>query len=285
MSGGNPPDIGRAVVEAVSADSSGAVIAVFSRATYVEVGDTVFAIVSTTEFSGPLHARVLDPPKLRVGTRASVIGGRLILDDRAFDLPEQCWSPDVFFPGASTPIVLDSVLLHEPDLDLGVQGRVALEPSLGSRLENALQRGGLDEACRGLFGRGSGLTPAGDDVAAGLMFAESLTGLGDEQARLTITAKASTHRISQAFLAAAARGQSLEPLHRLLAACDANDQCGALRARADLAGVGHTSGLDLAFGALVGLRWAQGAGWQKPTVCRNTESTFNQSGTSIETVT
>ena len=256
----SPPDIGRAVVEALSADSSGAVIAVFSRASYVEVGGHVFAIVSTAEFSGPLHARVPNPPKPRVGTQASVAGGRLILGEQALDLPCERWEPTPFSVGASVPVMLDRVLMHEPDLDLGSRVRVAQEPSLGSSIGDALQRGGLDEACGDLFGRGSGLTPAGDDVAAGLMIAESLAGLGDERTRLAIATAAPTHRISRAFLAAAARGQSLEPLHRLLAACAADDLAGARRARADLAAVGHTSGLDLAYGALVGLRWAADAG-------------------------
>ena len=260
MRRGAPPDIGRAVVEALSTDSSGEVIAVFSRASYVEVGGHVFAIVSTAEFSGPLHARVPEPPKLRVGTRAAVAGGRLLIGEQAVSLPRERWSPVAWLPGASAPVMLDRVLEHEPVLDLGSRGRAAFEPSLESRLEVALRRGGIVEACRGLFGRGSGLTPAGDDVAAGLLVAESLLGIGDERMRLAIAAEASTHRISRAFLTAAARGQSLEPLHRLLAACAVDDFTGARRARSDLATVGHTSGLDLAYGALVGLRWAAGAG-------------------------
>ena len=232
----------------------------FTRASYVEVGGHVFAIVSTAEFSGPLHARVPESPKLRVGPRASVADGRLILGEQALDLHCEFWEPTPFSVGASLPVMLDRVLMHEPDLDLGSRGRAVLEPSLGSSIGNALQRGGLDEACGGLFGRGSGLTPAGDDVAAGLMIAESLAGLGDERTRLAIATAAPTHRISRAFLAAAARGQSLEPLHRLLAACAADDLTGASGARADLAAVGHTSGLDLAYGTLVGFRWAVAAG-------------------------
>ncbi|CAB4881702.1 MAG: DUF2877 domain-containing protein [Actinobacteria bacterium] len=256
MSRREPPDIGRAVVEALSSDCSGEVIAVFSRASYVEVGDRVFAIVSTAEFSGPLHARVPEPPTLRVGTRASVTGGRLLLGDQAFELPSERWNPAPFSAAVSVPVMLDRVLVHEPALDLGSRPRADLGSALGSSLGEALRRGGLAAACEGLFGRGSGLTPAGDDVAAGLMIAESLTGLGDEGTRLGIAATAPTHLISRAFLASAARGQSLEPLHRLLAACAADDLAAARRARADLAAVGHTSGLDLAYGALVGLRWA-----------------------------
>jgi len=276
MRRGSPPDIGRAVVEALSDDSSGEVIAVFSRASYVEVGGHVFAIVSTAEFSGPLHARLPEPPKLRAGTRASVAGGRLFLGEQALDLPRERWNPVALLPGPSTPAMLDRVLEHEPVLDLGSRGRAAFEPSLESRLEVALRRGGIVEACRGLFGRGSGLTPAGDDVAAGLMIAESLVGRGDERTRSTIAAEASTHRISRAFLAAAARGQSLEPLHRLLAACTADDLTGARRARSDLATVGHTSGLDLAYGALVGLRWAADAGVADRAARRMTRNALAQ---------
>ena len=93
-------------------------------------------------------------------------------------------------------------------------------------------------------------------MAAGLLLAEALLGLGDEATRLAIVADAPTHAISRAFLAWSARGQSIEPLHQLLSACVLQDQQAARSARTDLAAIGHTSGLDLAYGALIGLRHA-----------------------------
>ena len=247
-----PPDIGRAVKEAVAKDGQGEVIAVFSRASYVAVDATIVALLSTSEASGPLHARIQDPPKVRLGDRAVVLGGRLYIGGRLVNLPTFCWEPKPLPSGAPIARMLENILKHEPVLDLGSSA----DSSLATSLERALDRGGIGEACRWVVGRGAGLTPSGDDVAAGLLLAEALLGLGDEATRLAIVADAPTHAISRAFLAWSARGQSIEPLHQLLSACVLQDQRAARSARTDLAAIGHTSGLDLAYGALIGLRHA-----------------------------
>jgi Protein of unknown function (DUF2877) len=247
-----PPDVGRAVKDALARDGHGEVIAVFSRASYVAVGDHVFALLSTAESRGPLHARVQDPPTVRLGDRVVVLAGRLSIGGGLVDLPRLCWEPAPLPSGAPIARMLGDVLLHEPALDL----RSGSDNSIETSLERALDRGGLREACRWLFGRGAGLTPSGDDVAAGLLMADALLGQSDEATRLAIVADAPTHAISRAFLAWAARGQSIEPLHRLLAACARQDLRAARSARGDLAAIGHTSGLDLAYGALMGFKRA-----------------------------
>lgn len=247
-----PPDIGRAVKEIVAKDGQGEVIAVFSRASYVGIDATIVALLSTSEASGPLHARVQNPPKVRLGDRAVVAGGRLYIGGGLVDLPSLCWEPEPLPSGAPIAGILGDLLMHEPVLDLGSAGG----GSLATSLERALDRGGIGEACQGIFGRGAGLTPSGDDVAAGLLLADALHGLSDDATRLAIVADAPTHAISRAFLAEAARGQSIEPLHRLLAACALRDLPAANSARTELAAIGHTSGLDLAYGALVGFRHA-----------------------------
>lgn len=248
--------MGLAVREALANDGHGEVIAAFSRASYVSVGGHVFALLSVAEVSGPLHARVQSPPRVRCGDRAHVIDGALFIAGTPVGLPSDCWEPGGIPGGVSIAGMLGTVLMHEPELDLGPAERGALEGALMA----AWARGGLDEACRAIFGRGCGLTPAGDDVAAGLLVSEALLGAGDEAARMALAAGAPTHSISRAFLSWAARGQSIEPLHRLLAACAADDLSAAQRARADLAGIGHTSGLDLAYGVLIGFRRAEAAG-------------------------
>jgi hypothetical protein len=250
-----PPDVGRAVKDAVSTDGHGEVIAVFSRASYIAIGGNVLALLSTSESSGPLHARFRDPPPVRLGDRAAVLAGCLYVGGVLVDLPALCWEPEPLASGAPIARMLGDVLLHEPVLDLGSHADDSLEASLNG----ALDRGGLGEACRWVFGRGAGLTPSGDDVAAGLLIADALLGLSEEAVRLAIVADAPTHAISRAFLTWAARGQSIEPLHRLLSACAGQDLGVARSARADLAAIGHTSGLDLAYGALVGFRRAPDA--------------------------
>lgn len=247
-----PPDIGRAVKDAVAKGGQGEVIAVFSRASYVALGRHVFALLSTSESSGPLHARLESPPRVRLGDRASVCAGRLYIAGGSVELSSLCWEPEPLPSGAPIARMLGAFLMHEPVLDLGSGAGGSLETSL----ERAFTRGGLGEACRLVFGRGAGLTPSGDDVAAGLLLADALLGLSDEATRLAIVTDAPTHAISRAFLAEAARGQSIEPMHRLLAACALQDQQAARSARTDLAAIGHTSGLDLAYGALVGFRRA-----------------------------
>ena len=247
-----PPDVGRAVKAALARDGQGEVIAVFSRASYVAVGGHVFALLSTFEASGPLHARVQDPTEVQLGDRVVVLSGRLYIGGGLVDLPTLCWEPELLPSGAPIARMLGDVLGHEPVLDLGSGAR----KSIATSLEHALDRGGLGEACRWVFGRGAGLTPSGDDVAAGLLMADALLGLSDEATRLAIVAQAPTHAISRAFLVWAARGQSIEPMHRLLAACALQDLNAARSARGDLAAIGHTSGLDLAYGALIGFRRA-----------------------------
>jgi hypothetical protein len=256
-----PPNIGRAVKEALAHDAQGEVIAAFSRASYVDVGGHVFALLSISECSGPLHARVADPPLVRLGDRVEVTAGRLFIEGKLVDLPSACWEPEPLPIGVPIAELLGVVLMHEPVLDLGSGATGSLQGSLNF----AFASGGLSEACRGIFGRGSGLTPAGDDVAAGLLFADALLGLSEEESRLAIAADAPTHEISRAFLTWAARGRSIEPLHRLLAACASGNLDAARSARADLAAIGHTSGLDLAYGVLIGLgRDAGGLAGDRP---------------------
>jgi hypothetical protein len=134
-----------------------------------------------------------------------------------------------------------------PDLTLGAGPGPA-----GERVLRATLRGdGLEAAVTALAGRGSGLTPAGDDVVAGLLFVARAAG-GCEADLVALARRAPTHDISRAFLAWAARGQSLAALHDLVGSCAEGDVPSARRARARLARAGHTSGLDLAYGVLTG---------------------------------
>jgi hypothetical protein len=71
-----------------------------------------------------------------------------------------------------------------------------------------------------------------------------------------LAARARTNDIARAFLLWAARGQSIEPVHRFLAAVAAQDEQAARSALADLLRVGHTSGADLATGLRLGFRGA-----------------------------
>ncbi len=118
-----------------------------------------------------------------------------------------------------------------------------LSPELRGPLEQVLT--GImteDEAvCRsgvlGLAGRGPGLTPAGDDVLVGVLFALWVWRPASEWAELIRDATVPrTTTLSAAFIRAAAAGEAVEPWHRL-----ANGEPDAV---AGILAIGHTSGAD-----------------------------------------
>lgn len=120
---------------------------------------------------------------------------------------------------------------------------VPLSPDLRDPLERVL--GGIaagDEAdCRagvmGLAGRGPGLTPAGDDVLVGVLFALWVwRPMREWMSLIRDTAAPRTSTLSAAFIRAAAAGEAVWPWHRLV-----NHAPGAA---ADILSIGHTSGAD-----------------------------------------
>jgi hypothetical protein len=117
-------------------------------------------------------------------------------------------------------------------------------------------------ARRSLLGRGPGLTPAGDDLLAGLLAAvaplAAATGLGPSTtileavsataASVAATAPAATTALSASLLRHAAASEVAAPAAALLAAMTGR---GAVVAALDrLLDVGSTSGRDLALGLL-----------------------------------
>jgi hypothetical protein len=127
---------------------------------------------------------------------------------------------------------------------LARQSALLAEP-LRARWEEASARHDLASVGRLLGGLGPGLTPSGDDALAGIFLATRLRGPETERHLVDLATRVDTHEISRAFLTWAARGHSIEPVHRLLA--------GDGSAAADLLAVGHTSGADLALGLQWGL--------------------------------
>jgi hypothetical protein len=202
---------------------TGTVLAVFRRAVYVSHPLGLVVLVEPDAEPGPLHAHVAFLPRVSVGADITVEthGAKV-------------WRPGPLPPPGRIADMLRRVLDHEPDLDLvGTPGPV------GTRSISALA------------GRGIGLTPAGDDVLAGLLLAARAGG-APEADLVTVARAARTHAISRAYLEQAARGRSIAALHDLMAACADADLAAARAARERLARVGHTSGLDLAYGVLLG---------------------------------
>ncbi len=244
-------DTGEGVVGALKEISVGWVIASFHKAMYIRVGRHVFALVTVSVPSGPLHARLTELPIGAVGDPVDVRGGELRVSDRIVPISNHLWVPTANPDIKGAIGLLGTVLGHVPDLTLGTASAHSLEGDLAS----FLQVGDLAGACTRVIGRGVGLTPAGDDVAAGILVVDSILSGHDRAMREEIASTAATHEISRAFLSWAAVGQSIEPLHTLLAACSLGQEGAAQASRAHLAELGHTSGLDLAYGALMALRY------------------------------
>ena len=158
-----------------------------------------------------------------------------------------------------------------PTIDPGASARFAtlvrrrrrVDPLLPAeaveRLADDLAAGDAHGAVAALLGRGTGLTPAGDDLVAGALAA--LRALGSPAAHglgraVRAVAPAATTRLSAALLEAADAGAVVPEaaaVLRALAGADAGSLDAATRR---LVGLGHTSGWHLAAGLLVGVTHA-----------------------------
>jgi hypothetical protein len=108
------------------------------------------------------------------------------------------------------------------------------------------------DVVRRLLGVGTGLTPAGDDVLAGLLVGLWSFGQRAEPLhRAVLAGLAGTTDLSAALLRCAARGESIPQVNHLLRTLSRSAWQGPLdRALDDLVRIGHTSGTALATGVL-----------------------------------
>jgi hypothetical protein len=90
---------------------------------------------------------------------------------------------------------------------------------LWSAVRAAVERAKLHEARQLLQGVGEGLTPTGDDVLAGLIL---FTRWFDPESNVPVEVaqQAATTMLSRHFLAWAARGQSIQPVHDVIDAAE-----------------------------------------------------------------
>jgi hypothetical protein len=207
------------------------VLAVLSRAVHVRSDDgRLLVIVDANGPSGPLHLRVDALPTV-------VAGDRLRLDLES--VPR--WTP--------CPVVgLGRRIVALP----GAEGSaLAGRNDLLDRVRAGLRVDDLDGVARLLGGLGPGLTPAGDDVLAGIVLARRLSGADETRLRAAIELVCSTE-LSLAYLRWAARGQCIEPAHEVLTALAAGDATRVAAACARLTHHGATSGADLLLGMQCG---------------------------------
>lgn len=226
------------------------VIATGRWGAYLDAGGGLVAVIGPGAVRVPVAVVVDHAPAVAPGATAVVgdgtvtIGGRTATVTRWFD--PQVRLASVSHRGLDR---LAAVLDRRPCPDR------LLAHGAAEELAAALGAGQAHRAVDTLLGRGSGLTPAGDDLLAGALAA--LRALRDPAAddlgaAVTAAAARQTNRLSGALLAAADLGAVVPEAAAVLRALERD---GEVTPAADaLLDVGHTSGWHLAAGLLAGAR-------------------------------
>lgn len=240
----NAVDVGLAWEPHLSGGSNACVLAVFSKATYVQLDTDVVAIVTTEVPRGPLHLRVHQVPPLEVGQSFFLepIIPAMPCTVALGEDPQCCWVP--------ARIDGNDLLRSRPGLPTADASALAGSAAV-QRAIRALNDHDLVGTVSQLAGLGPGLTPSGDDVLAGILLVASLTERFSPPDLRAAAETARTHDISLSFLRWAANGHSIEPVHELLFAVAAGRP--TRQAEQRVAAVGATSGHDLLLGLRVAL--------------------------------
>lgn len=235
-------DAGLGAAEVLGRPGSGRVVSVHRRAAYLRLGDDLIALVGPGVDPGPLHVRCPVLPALCPGEAVTGDGRLLRGPAWAVGVPATVWRGAL--PDAA------ALAAHAQDGTV----REAAGAALSVTVDPAVVPGGVDELAALLGGRGPGLTPSGDDVLAGVVLVARLAGGEAVEQRLCASVAAvPTTDVARAFLAWAARGQSIAPVHDWLLAVGAGDAPTASRALARLRAVGADSGRHLAAGLALGI--------------------------------
>jgi Protein of unknown function (DUF2877) len=246
-------DVGVGVRELTAGPGTGTVLVRYGKAAYVRCSGGVFALTSAEVPPGPIHLRCRVLPDITTGEPVSLRAEEVAGAGWAVDLRAPSVRPTLPDPGAfaaGTEFALD-VLASLPPAQV-LNGSIA---AAWPDHADILAAGDLRRAAELLGGRGPGLTPAWDDVLAGLLLAAAtLWGPGSRPALAEAVAAAHTNDIAAAFLRWAARGQGIAPVHDLLYAVARGDAAAARRALGELRSFGASSGTDLAYGLMLALR-------------------------------
>jgi Protein of unknown function (DUF2877) len=231
-----------------------AVLAAGAAAVYLEIGGRVLAVVSAGGVRLPYAAMLAgDAPLPAAGARLAVGRGAVHQDGRRLVAVRRWFDPRVRLTGLDQPAVgrLAGVVRSRANFD------ALLPADAPERLADDLGRGDAHGAATCLLGRGTGLTPAGDDLLAGALAA--LRALGSPAAddlgtAVRALAPVATTRLSAALLQAADVGGLVPEAADVLRALAGSGRLEAAAGR--LIDVGHTSGWYLAAGLLVGVAHA-----------------------------
>jgi hypothetical protein len=246
--------------------TAGRVRGISGPACYLDVADHIVVIEGPGGAGLPNAVRVAHPgrPPLQLAVGDEVVLGRGALTVDRRELPvHRWWDPHVRVGSsrldAAAVAVVTATLRSVAD---GVDAGPAPLPDTAD-LMHALQRrddATLAVAALALLGRGPGLTPAGDDVLAGVL--ATLRVLGPSRPAAVAARVAATADVLSAAVVDAARERTTALSAQLLVYADrgavalgVGDVLRAVAGRGELvaaavrlARVGHTSGSDLLTG-------------------------------------
>ncbi|MCE3552713.1 DUF2877 domain-containing protein [Pseudonocardia sp. RS11V-5] len=214
-------DIGRGARSLLGRAGVARVHSVHRKAFYLAIDGGLVAVTDPSAPPGPLHLRCAPRlPPVSPGQAVAVDGGAV--------------------RGAGWTLGLDAPT------------RSALLPPPGL-LSDAVGPADVREVAALIGGRGPGLTPAGDDVLAGLLLvARARGGPAVEDELLACVAAVATTTLAAAFLGWAARGESIAPAHEALGHLVGHHEDPGSAAR--LAATGASSGEALLLGLRLGVR-------------------------------
>ncbi|MBI4790936.1 MAG: DUF2877 domain-containing protein [Chloroflexi bacterium] len=222
------------------------VLAVVSNAAYLEVGGE---IIWLAQLRLPMHRRAI-----RGEFDFSAMRSGKLVEREALELRDVAvWQPTAMSAKDVAP------------RDLVIEQVRALRDVV--RPEGFPKTLRVSESVRALVGLGAGLTPSGDDFLGGMFFAvyhlqRVYPGEFEWNQRAMDEflewARPRTNAISHAILSDHAQGQSVEPLHDLIAALLKAEGLDQLMLHVgQLVRIGSTSGRDMLAGLLAGMALAE----------------------------
>lgn len=249
---------------------SGKVTGTFhSTCNMTDVEGRVIALTVSAAKQGPFSILVPEYPglfaSLSLHKPVTADRQRLRLGRWAIDVgPARLWEAQIHGPAGPIRLTPAVVAVLQPyaawpvltNDSPSVRATARLARAAAARLRRALQQAdqaGQVSAAASLAGLGSGLTPAGDDYLVGVMAALWFTGQTAGLAGLAQAASRRTTALSAAFLRAAARGEFLQPWHRLAPALWAGDAVAVAEAAGQLVQIGASSGRDALAGFVMSL--------------------------------
>jgi hypothetical protein len=230
----------------------GVVRGVYRYGVYLEVAGNVLPVLARDAVALPTALRLAltsDELRWEVGPGDRVeVGGNQVRMPGATIRGVRTWRPGRVRPaGSGSPPLAVPELLREA---AGERSAWLLRP-----VREAVGADDPTAAVAALVGRGSGLTPSGDDALAGALLVQHalLSDRGPALARAVRDRLPSTTAVSAALLVAAADGWAAPEVVALVDAAVAGHVRAVGSRLAPVLAIGHDSGRDLVAGIAAGL--------------------------------